>query len=58
MSKAPPRGLISSFQMKTMALPAIMPAPAPARDVRFQNSANSMTGPNVAPNPAQANETT
>ena len=37
-----------------MSIPAI----APARVVRFQNSENSIIGPNVAPKPAHAKETT
>ena len=41
-----------------MAPPVIMPAMAPARLERFQNRERSMTGPNAAPKPAQAKETT
>ena len=40
-----------------MIAPAIMPAIAPSLVERFQNSAASMTGPNVAPRPAHAKDT-
>ena len=43
--------------MKIMAPPVIIPASAPHLLERFQNSAHSTTGPNAAPNPAQAKDT-
>ena len=43
--------------MNTVAPPASMPAMAPERVMRFQKRENSTSGPNVAPKPAQANET-
>ena len=52
-----PMGLKTRFQMNTMAPPVIMPAMAPALVVLFQNRENSIIGPKVAPNPAQAKET-
>ena len=58
MSNTPPKGLISRFQMKTMLPPVTMPAMAPDLVTRFQKSEKSMMGPKVAPNPAQANDTT
>ena len=45
------------FQMNTIAPPEIIPASAPMRVVRFQNSANSTTGPKAAPKPAHAKDT-
>ena len=44
--------------MNTMAPPTIRPARAPALLDRFQNRDSSIVGPNVAPKPAQAKETT
>ena len=45
------------FPTNTMTPPATMPAMAPGRLLRFQNRANSVTGPKDAPKPAQAKET-
>ena len=45
-------------QMRTMAAPAIMPAIAPCFVVRRQYRLNSVSGPNEAPKPAQAYDTT
>ena len=47
---------MASFQIKTIAPPASIPATAPARVVRFQNSENSISGPKAAPKPAHAKE--
>ena len=57
MLKAPPMGAMRYFQMKTMAPPAIIPARAPCRFIRFQNRARIITGPKAAPKPAQAKDT-
>ena len=54
----PPSGFRSNFHINTVAPPAIIPAIAPALVVFSQNSEKSMIGPNVAPNPAQAKDTT
>lgn len=51
------QGFNRNFQINTMVPPEIMPASAPHRLLRFQNSAKSITGPKAAPNPAQAKET-
>ena len=40
-----------------MIPPLNIPAIAPFKFVRFQNNANSITGPKVAPNPAHAKDT-
>jgi len=40
-----------------MIPPATIPLIAPYLFERFQNNAKSITGPNVAPKPAQANDT-
>ena len=53
----PPMGLIRRFQTNTITPPPIMPAMAPARLIRFQNRLKSISGPKVAPKPAQAKET-
>ena len=58
MAHAPPIGAMRYFQMKTTAPPVIMPASAPCLFARFQKSEKSITGPNAAPKPAHANETT
>ena len=58
MSQAPPSGRTPNFQMKIITAPESMPAIAPYLLQRFQNRANSTTGPKVAPKPAQAKETT
>ena len=46
------------FQTNTITPPETIPAMAPALVVRFQNSANSTSGPNAAPKPAHAKDTT
>ena len=46
--------IIPNAQKNTMEPPTIIPARAPFRLERFQNSANSITAPKVAPNPAHA----
>ena len=46
-----------NFHTKIEIPPLIIPASAPYRVVRFQNSENSMTGPKAAPNPAHAKDT-
>lgn len=51
MPHRPPSGLSTSFQKNTM------PPMAPARVVRFRNREKSTSGPNVAPKPAHANDT-
>ena len=48
---------MASFHTNTLTPPATMPATAPAWVVRFQNRENSISGPKVAPKPAQAKET-
>ena len=58
MLKMPPFGETRNFQIKTVAAPANIPVMAPHLLQRFQNSAKSITGPKVAPKPAQAKETT
>ena len=45
------------FHSTTVAPPSTIPASAPARVVRLTNSAANITGPNAAPNPAQAYDT-
>lgn len=58
MSKYPPRGLISKFHTNTVTPPLNIPAIAPALVTLFQNRENKIIGPKVAPNPAQAKDTT
>ena len=53
----PPIGFKISFHMNTIIPPESMPAIAPSLVVLFQNNENMVIGPNVAPNPAQANDT-
>ena len=48
---------ITSFQRNTIPAPPTIPAIAPARFVLFQNRENSISGPKVAPKPAQAKDT-
>ena len=57
MFQIPPSGRIRYFQINTMEPPQTIPASAPHLLVRFQNRENRTTGPNAAPNPAQAKET-
>src|SRR3546814_17921785 len=47
----------TSFHSITVAAPTTMPASAPLRAMRCQNSDTSTTGPNASPNPAQASLT-
>lgn len=54
----PPMGLIRNFHMNTMLPPVSIPAIAPALVVLFQKSDKIMSGPNVAPKPAHAKDTT
>ena len=49
--------MITSFQTNTIIPPLSIPAIAPAFVVRFQKSEKSISGPKVAPKPAQAKET-
>ena len=58
MPHAPPIGAIRYFQTNTITPPEIMPARAPHLLARFQNRANRITGPNAAPKPAHAKDTT
>ena len=57
MARMPPRGAMAYFQINTIAPPTTMPARAPHLLVRFQNRAQSITGPKAAPKPPQAKET-
>ena len=54
----PPRGFNKSFHTNTVIPPESIPAIAPALLTLFQKSENKIIGPNVAPNPDHANETT
>ena len=47
----------TNFQTAQTPAPVTMPAMAPGRFVRFQKRPRRMTGPNAAPKPAQAKET-
>lgn len=58
MSNIPPKGRISKFHTNTIQPPEIMPVIAAILVTLFQNKEKSMMGPNVAPKPAQAKETT
>ena len=58
MAKTPPSLATPNFQTKTMAPPETIPARAPHLLQRFQNRERIITGPKVAPKPAQAKETT
>ena len=42
------------IQSKTVIAPVIIPANAPLRVIRAQNTENTTIGPNAAPKPAQA----
>ena len=53
----PPKATPSLLQIITLTPPVIIPAIAPFLVVLFQKSENNTIGPNVAPNPAHANET-
>ena len=57
ISQYPPIGRTIYFQTKTMIPPVIIPAKAPSLLDLLQNKAKIVTGPKLAPNPAQANET-
>ena len=57
MANTPPSLLITSFQRNTIPAPPTIPAIAPVLLVRFQNREKSISGPNVAPKPAHANDT-
>ena len=53
----PPIGAIRNFQINTIELPPSIPAMAPAMLVLFQKREKSISGPKVAPKPAQAKDT-
>jgi len=57
MAQAPPSGLRTSFQKKTIPPPVTIPAIAPALFSLFQKREKIISGPKVAPKPAQAKET-
>ena len=50
-------GVMTNFQMNTIAPPAKTPAIAPYLLLLLQKRESSITGPNAAPKPAQANDT-
>ena len=57
MFHAPPRGRTRNFHTKIITPPDTMPATAPARVVRRQKRAASITGPKAPPKPAHAKDT-
>ena len=58
MAKMPPIGAMTNFHTKIMIPPAAIPAIAPYLLDLLQKRERSMHGPKVAPNPAQAKDTT
>ena len=54
MAKMPPSLLMTRFHTNTITPPDTIPATAAVWVVRFQNREKSITGPKVAPKPAQA----
>ena len=57
MPQTSPIGCKAYFHTNTIIPPTIIPQTAPCSVVRFQKRLQSITGPNAAPKPAQANET-